>query len=48
MSKERRKHSLSLVVVFTVNLLVIAVAQSVAAQTYKKGSSGQTVTQIQT
>ena len=48
MSKERRKLCLALVVVFTVNLLVIAVAQSVAAQTYKKGSSGQTVTQIQT
>ena len=48
MSKERRKLCLALAVIFAVNLLAIAVAQNAAAQTYKKGSSGQTVTQIQT
>ena len=48
MTKERRKLCLALAVIFAVNLLAIAVAQNAAAQTYKKGSSGQTVTQIQT
>ena len=48
MTKERRKLCLALAVIFAVNLLAIAVAQNAAAQTYKKGSSGQMVTQIQT
>lgn len=48
MTENRKKLCLALVVLFAVNLLIISVAQSAAAETYKKGSSGQVVNQIQT
>lgn len=48
MSVKRRKLILALVVLFTVNILVIALAQAASAGLYKKGSSGAAVTQIQT
>lgn len=48
MTENRKKLCLALVVLFAVNLLIISIAQSVAAETYKKGSSGQVVSQIQT
>ena len=47
-SDRERRLCLSLVVLFAVNILVIAAAQTVDAATYKKGSSGQKVTEIQT
>lgn len=47
-STERKKLILALVVIFTVNILIIALAQSASADLYKKGSSGQTVREIQT
>ncbi len=48
MSTERKKLVLALVVIFTVNILIIALAQSASADLYKKGASGQTVREIQT
>lgn len=47
MSKSRKKLCAALAVLFTVNVLVICLAQSAEAVTYKKGSSGSTVTTIQ-
>ena len=47
-SDRERRLCLSLVILFAVNILVIAAAQTVDAATYKKGSSGQKVTEIQT
>lgn len=44
----RRKLILALVVVFTLNILLIGVVQSAEAITYKRGSSGSVVSQIQT
>ena len=47
MSKSRKKLWAALAVLFAMNVLVICLAQSVEAVTYKKGSSGSTVTTIQ-
>ena len=47
-SDRERRLCLSLVILFAVNILVIAAAQTVDAATSKKGSSGQKVTEIQT
>ena len=47
LSEGKRRLVLALTVLFAVNILVIAAAQSVDAATYKKGSSGQKVTEIQ-
>ena len=44
----RRKLILTLAVVFTVNILLISVIQTAGAITYKRGSSGSVVSQIQT
>lgn len=47
--RDKRKLTLCLALVFAVNILVISAAQSGAqAVTYKKGSTGSVVTQIQT
>lgn len=48
MSKQRKKLILALAIVFAVNVFLISMAQSAAAELYKKGSSGATVTEIQT
>lgn len=48
MSKQRKRLVLALAIVFAINVFVISMAQSAAAELYKKGSSGDTVTQIQT
>lgn len=48
MSTERKKLVLALVVIFTLNILIIALAQNASADLYKKGASGQTVREIQT
>ena len=47
MSKTRKKLCAALAVLFVVNVLVICLAQSAEAVTYKKGSTGSTVTTIQ-
>ena len=44
----RRKLILALAIVFAVNLLLILLFQSADAASYKQGSSGETVKQIQT
>ena len=43
----RRKLILALTVVFTLNIMIIALAQRADAVTYARGSSGETVRQIQ-
>lgn len=48
MSAERKKLILALAVIFAVNIFIIAVVQYASADLYKKGSSGATVTEIQT
>ena len=48
MSKERKKLILALALIFALNIFIIALAQSAAADLYKKGSSGAVVTEIQT
>lgn len=48
MSKQRKRLVLALAIVFAVNIFIISMAQSAAAELYKKGSSGATVTEIQT
>ncbi len=48
MSPERRKLILALAIVFAVNIFIIAMAQHASADLYKKGSSGPTVSEIQT
>lgn len=48
MSKQRKKLALALAIVFALNIFIIGMAQSAAAELYKKGSSGATVTEIQT
>ena len=47
-SKQRRKLALAVAVVIAVNLLLIALVTSAEAASYKKGSTGSVVTQIQT
>ena len=48
MSAERKRLLLAVAIIFAVNIFIIAFAQSAAAELYKKGSSGDVVTQIQT
>lgn len=48
MSKQRKRLILALAIVFALNVFIISMAQSAAAELYKKGSSGGTVTEIQT
>ena len=48
MSVKRKKLILAIALIFAVNLFIIALAQSADAALYKRGSSGTTVTQIQT
>jgi len=47
-SIKRKKLILAVALIFAVNILIIALAQSADAALYKKGSSGATVTEIQT
>ncbi|MCD8016894.1 MAG: spore cortex-lytic enzyme [Oscillospiraceae bacterium] len=46
--KNKKKLCLALAIIFAVNIMIILLAQSSAAVTYQKGSTGTTVTQIQT
>ena len=48
MSGKQKRLLLTVVVVFTVNIFIIALAQSASADLYKKGSTGDMVVQIQT
>ena len=48
MSVQQKKLILAIALIFAVNLFIIALAQSADAALYKRGSSGATVTQIQT
>ncbi len=48
MSAERKRLMLALAVIFALNIFIIALAQSASAELYKKGSGGETVSQIQT
>ena len=48
MSKERKKLILALAVIFALNIFIIALAQAASADLFKKGSSGDTVREIQT
>ena len=47
MSTKRKKLILAIVLIFTVNILIIALAQSAGADSYKVGSQGSTVQEIQ-
>ena len=47
MSKSRKKLCLALVIIFAVNILIISLVQYANAASYKKGSSGSVVSQIQ-
>lgn len=48
MSRERRKLIFALAIVFAVNIFIIGLIQHAWADLYKKGSSGDTVREIQT
>ena len=48
MSREKKILVLTLAVIFAVNIFIIALAQHASADLYKKGSSGPTVSEIQT
>ena len=48
MGAQRRKLVASLAVIFAVNILIITLAQSAQAATYRQGSSGEAVRTIQT
>ena len=48
MSAERKRLMLALAVIFALNIFIIALAQNASADLYKKGSGGETVSQIQT
>ncbi len=48
MNVKQKKLILAAALIFAVNILIIALAQSAEASLYKRGSSGATVTQIQT
>ena len=48
MSKQRKKFILIIGLIFAVNIFIIAMAQSASAELCKKGSSGETVREIQT
>lgn len=45
---DKRKLTLALAVIFAVNILLISAVQTAEAVTYKRGSSGSVVSQIQT
>lgn len=47
MSRERKKFILAVAIIFAINIFVIALAQSASADLYKKGSTGETVSEIQ-
>lgn len=47
MSYARKRLCIALAVVFAVNILLILIAQNVSAASYKRGSTGSVVTQIQ-
>ena len=47
MSIKRKKLILAIALIFAVNILIIAIAQSADAALYKRGSTGTTVTEIQ-
>ena len=42
-----KRMSLALVVIFAINIMIITIAQDAWASAYRKGSTGETVTQIQ-
>ena len=48
MSAERKRLVLALAILFALNIFIIALAQSASADLYKKGSTGPTVSEIQT
>ena len=48
MSAERKRLVLALAVIFALNIFIIALAQSASADLYKKGTSGDVVSEIQT
>ena len=48
MSKERKRLILAAAILFAVNIFIIAMAQSAAADLYKKGATGDVIVQIQT
>lgn len=48
MTENRKKLIMALVFVFALNMFIIALMQSASASLYKKGSSGDVVTEIQT
>ncbi len=47
MSGKQKRMALALAVVFAVNIFIIALAQSAAADLYKKGSTGDVVAEVQ-
>ena len=48
MSNNRKRRALAVAVIAALNALLIALAQTAYADLYKRGSSGQRVTEIQT
>ena len=48
MSKERKRLILAVAIVFAVNIFIIALAQSAAADLYKKGATGDMIVHVQT
>ncbi len=46
--RDKRKLTLALAVIFAVNIAIITLAQTTFAETYKRGSSGSVVSEIQT
>ena len=46
MSVKRKKIILAIALIFAVNILIIALAQSADAALYKRGSTGATVTEM--
>lgn len=47
MSRERKRLILAVAIIFAINIFVIALAQNASADLYKRGSSGETVSEIQ-
>jgi N-acetylmuramoyl-L-alanine amidase len=48
MSQERKRQCLVFALIFALNIIIISLAQNAGAVTYKRGSTGSVVTQIQT
>jgi len=48
MSRERKRLLVAAAILFAVNIFIIAMAQSAAADLYKKGATGDVIVQIQT